>query len=616
MTDQPASDGVPPSPFLPADRPQIAPSPFLPGDELPSLAPPSPPAGKTLRVLSRIQIAAIAVSALGLFAGLGSVLVAYFFRDVAFLLHMTGYLFCLAGGGWAVFLLAKAAEALWTWLCKRNFQFTLWWLMAFTFVAALILGGISWVLQAAAREEASRRLQATRTALRTVAGSLALYDAMYGHLPCPVRRATLGRPVELGMPNGTGKPLYSWRAEVAELAQPWCEDSWNLAEPWNSPANRRFAEIPARYCYEGLARGVGSPVAVGASTDTNLLAITGPGTAFGGDGETPRSLAELDGDTILAVEVVNSGLHWMEPGDFDVRTMPQMINARDGRGISSRHPGGFHVLFADQQTWFLSTKVPFAELRKFFTVESAKRHNRRQVLSPYLLARFPSWEETRKSVRASYSLYGGHDSVVDPEFTDADLWQFAPGRNFTVLDFSGTRITGTALGRLRGCSKLWSLRLDATPITGPGLEQLEGLSELQALFLSDTRVDDAGVEYIRGLPHLTTLHLDGTAITDAGLKHLAGMKNLQELSLSRTRIAGSGLVHLAGMSGLTALQLSGTEVGDEALEHLASLESLTSLALHRTRVTVEGAKELRQCLPKCKVHYSGLSSLQPQGDPQ
>lgn len=608
MADQPTSDGVPPSPFLPADKPHISPLPFLLGGEPQTTAAPHPPGGKTARVLKRIQWVAMVAYLAGLVAGFGSLALIPFFGWDDYLFPLAGGLF---GGGMAVFLLAKAAESMWIWLCKRNFQFTLRWLLAFTFVAALVLGGVSWVLQAAAREEAKRQLLATRTGFRTIAGSLALYDAMFGHLPYPVRRATPDRPTELGMANGTGKPLYSWRAEVAEVAQPWCEIPWNLAESWDSPANRRFAEIPGRYCYDGLARGVGSPVAASDSTDTNLLAITGPDTAFGSNGEAPRSLADIDADTILAVEVVNSGIHWMEPGDFDLRTMPQTINARDGRGISSRHPGGFHVLFADQQTWFLSNRVPFAEVRKFFTVEGAKKYDRRQVLEPYLLARFPSWEEARLNVRAGYSLYGGPDPIVDPEFADADLEQFAPGRSFTVLDFSGTRITGGRLGRLRAFDKLSSLRLDATPITGPGLEQLQDLPKLQSLYLSDTPVDDAGLESICGLTHLTTLYLDGTAITDAGLEHLDRMEKLQELNLSRTRITGLSLARLSRTSNLTALQLNGTDLSDGALDHLASFKSLTSLALHRTRVTPEGAKELGERLPKCKIHYSGPSSAVP-----
>jgi hypothetical protein len=33
--------------------------------------------------------------------------------------------------------------------------------------------------------------------------------------------------------------------------------------------------------------------------------------------------------------------------------------------------------------WFLRHDVPLAELREFFTIDGAKRHDREQVLGPY-----------------------------------------------------------------------------------------------------------------------------------------------------------------------------------------------------------------------------------------
>ena len=117
-----------------------------------------------------------------------------------------------------------------------------------------------------------------------------------------------------------------------------------------------------------------------------MFAITGPGTAWGDDStELPRSLKEIDGDTILAVEVANSGCHWMRPGDFDVRTMPHTICDPKGKGISSRHKGGFNVLFADAVVMFLRTDIPFETLAQFFTVDGAKKHDREKELKPYEL---------------------------------------------------------------------------------------------------------------------------------------------------------------------------------------------------------------------------------------
>jgi hypothetical protein len=75
----------------------------------------------------------------------------------------------------------------------------------------------------------------------------------------------------------------------------------------------------------------------------------------------------------------------MQPGDFDIRTMPRSINAPDGRGISSRYRYGFHVIFADGEVWGLSHDTPFEELEKFFTIDGAKQHDRDIVLRPYVV---------------------------------------------------------------------------------------------------------------------------------------------------------------------------------------------------------------------------------------
>jgi hypothetical protein len=76
------------------------------------------------------------------------------------------------------------------------------------------------------------------------------------------------------------------------------------------------------------------------------------------------------------------------PGDLDIRTMPRTINGADGHGISSRYAGGFHVLFADWRIWFVSQRVPFDELEKFFTVEGARKYDAEELLGPYVLVRF------------------------------------------------------------------------------------------------------------------------------------------------------------------------------------------------------------------------------------
>jgi hypothetical protein len=121
--------------------------------------------------------------------------------------------------------------------------------------------------------------------------------------------------------------------------------------------------------------------------EANILAIAGPGTAFGDGSETPKPIEDVPQQAILFAEVRESGIPWPAPGDFDVRTMPRTINARNGKGISSRYRGGFHVIFADLQVWFLSETLPFATLTKFFTLAGARQSDREVLLGPYALDR-------------------------------------------------------------------------------------------------------------------------------------------------------------------------------------------------------------------------------------
>lgn len=137
---------------------------------------------------------------------------------------------------------------------------------------------------------------------------------------------------------------------------------------WDAPANRNFKSmLLSIYCWRG---DDGSPE----SFYTNVVAVTGPGTAFEAGREVHR--ADLDNDTILAVEVANSGVHWMEPGDLDVGAVPPSII----RGLDG---GGVHVLFADGSVWFLDADTPLDDIAKFFTIAGAKQFDREKILAAH-----------------------------------------------------------------------------------------------------------------------------------------------------------------------------------------------------------------------------------------
>ena len=172
--------------------------------------------------------------------------------------------------------------------------------------------------------------------------------------------------------------------EIVPYLESW-HGSWDKSQFWNNPANNQLVELSFFYAYDAnVTEGQRQSF-----PETNALAITGPGTAFGDGKEPPRALKDVSPNTILVVETRASGILWPAPGDFDIRTMPQRINAPDGKGISSRSAGGFHLIFADGQVWFLSDNVPFETLKEFFTIADANKHDKVELLGPFVLDRGP-----------------------------------------------------------------------------------------------------------------------------------------------------------------------------------------------------------------------------------
>jgi hypothetical protein len=181
------------------------------------------------------------------------------------------------------------------------------------------------------------------------------FNDTYRRLPPAVRR------------DQAGRSLCSWRFQIL----PYLEALMlgiDFSDRWDDPVNRCLSAHPYWvYCRRPDA-------SYPESLHTNIVAVTGPGTAF--DESYPIRVSELPEDTILALEVAHSDTHWMEPGDLSIDNVPAALT----RGLDG---GGLCVLFADASTWFLRSDVPLHELRKFFTIEGAKQFSREEVLGPY-----------------------------------------------------------------------------------------------------------------------------------------------------------------------------------------------------------------------------------------
>ena len=118
----------------------------------------------------------------------------------------------------------------------------------------------------------------------------------------------------------------------------------------------------------------------GARSDTSYVVVVGRNTAF--PGSKGIRLTDVKGDaahTILAVETMQSGIHWMEPRDLSLADALRGINATPGPAISSRHfedggvrTSGAHATFADGSARWLSTKIDPAVLGKLLDINGPK----------------------------------------------------------------------------------------------------------------------------------------------------------------------------------------------------------------------------------------------------
>jgi hypothetical protein len=217
-----------------------------------------------------------------------------------------------------------------------------------------ILAGLVVLLLPATRtggREAARRMQCSNH-LKQIGLALQNYHDDYQSLPPPY------------ITDADGKPMHSWRILILPyLGEKALYDRYDFNEPWNGPSNSKLHKETLRVFCCPSRPGKQS------HTETSYVAVTGPETAWPGD--KPVGLASLtDGtsNTILVVEVADSGIHWMQPRDLPMAQIPMSVKPKNGQGISSDHPNVALVVFADGHTTALTKNTPAEILRRLLTI--------------------------------------------------------------------------------------------------------------------------------------------------------------------------------------------------------------------------------------------------------
>jgi len=159
------------------------------------------------------------------------------------------------------------------------------------------------------------------------------------------------------------RPMRSWRVAILPfIEQAALHDRYDYNEPWDGPHNQELADVvlEAYRCPSEMDPD---------STDTSYLMIAGEGSIGGLPNEGVRIAKVTDGtsNTVMVVEVTNSGIHWMEPRDLDMGQMSMQINDPSGSAIRSRHGEGAHVLLADGSVRFLGNEADPETVRALCT---------------------------------------------------------------------------------------------------------------------------------------------------------------------------------------------------------------------------------------------------------
>ena len=212
-------------------------------------------------------------------------------------------------------------------------------------------------------ERVARRIGCV-SKLQIIGLALQNYHAKYGSFPpaCTVDRA--------------GKPMHSWRVLILPyLAQGSLYSQYKLEEPWNSENNRRLAKLtPEVYrCPADTSAAKGS---------TSYLAVVGPHAAWRKD-KALRMSDIKDGvsQTVMLVEVADSGVDWIEPRDLSFDEARAGISTRvaaAGRlSIRSRHTTVVNCGFGDGSVHCLEKKISPTLLRGLLTADG------REDVSPF-----------------------------------------------------------------------------------------------------------------------------------------------------------------------------------------------------------------------------------------
>ena len=245
-------------------------------------------------------------------------------------------------------------------------------------ILAIVCPAVMQVREAGCRTTCSNNLRQIVLAMHN-------FESVFGHLPVGIET------------NADGTFRRSWRNHLypsfMESAQKFYDPNFS----WDSPANARL--------YDGTPvvatdKGGGNPRKIvldpcphwfwccpsDSTKRVNYSVVIGDETAF------PLNRAVkfdeiTDGlqNTIVAVETLSESSIWTEPSDIQFDEMKFLIGNTVNGELSSRHPNGVNVAFADGKICFMENTISIDDLRALLTISGNEPVTRRQLLERGIL---------------------------------------------------------------------------------------------------------------------------------------------------------------------------------------------------------------------------------------
>lgn len=222
------------------------------------------------------------------------------------------------------------------------------------FLGLFALGAIATLFAPGIRSHSSPNRDNCTDHIRQLQIALKIYHDATGRFP----------PAYI--PDSDGRPMHSWRAVILQYLDKDLYKQYRFDEPWNGPNNRKLADkMPAEFrC----------PSAPKSKTDTNYVAIVGLHTAWPGSvGIQMADITDQPTQTIMLVEIAESGINWLEPRDLPFEQIAQGINPPLSKlSVSSKHPGGVNVTFADGHLRYIGEDTSAKVFRALLTIDGGE----------------------------------------------------------------------------------------------------------------------------------------------------------------------------------------------------------------------------------------------------